>query len=379
MSVNKSIVLVRQRFSAFGGAERFLDRALESLRRQGAQVSIVARSWDGGSAAVNGVVCNPFFLGRLWRDAGFAWGVCRLLSSRDGVLVQSHERLPCCDIYRAGDGVHAVWLEQRGRVVSGLRRFLDRYSPYHAYTRFMEGRLYRSPRLKAVICNSAMVKEEIQENYGVDESLLHVIYNGVDSEAFHPDLKVRHREALRREWKIPEEAVLFLFLGSGYQRKGLAQVLTALARQTDEAWLMVVGQEKSLRRYKRMAARLGLKDRVRFAGAQPDVGPFYGAADAFVLPSLYDPFANAVLEAMACGLPVITSRKCGAVDLIADGENGYLVDALDETALALAMTRLHDGALREKMGRKSRETVLPLSFAAMGEKLLALYEELLSR
>ncbi|MBF0159234.1 MAG: glycosyltransferase family 4 protein [Magnetococcales bacterium] len=378
MTVNKNIVLVRQRFSAFGGAERFLDQALESLRQQGAELSIVTRSWQGGQATASGVVCNPFFIGRLWRDAGFVWQVCRLLSSWQGVLVQSHERLPCCDIYRAGDGVHAVWLQQRARVVSPLQRLFDRYAPYHLYTRLMERRLYHSPRLKAVICNSAMVKREIQQMFGVAEERLHVIYNGVDTARFHPSLREQHRQAVRDQWHIPAEAMLFLFLGSGYQRKGLSQAMAALAQQSQPSWLLVVGHDRKQQDYERQALRLGLADRVRFAGSQADAAPFYGAADAFVLPSLYDPFANAVLEAMAAGLPVMTSTSCGAVDLIVDGDNGYLLDALDETALALAMTRLQQIELRRCMGERARQTVLPLTFANMAERLLHLYNEVLS-
>ena len=117
---------------------------------------------------------------------------------------------------------------------------------------------------------------------------------------------------------------------------------------------------------------------MHLVGRQADVRPWYGAADALVLPTLYDPFANVVLEAMASGLPVVTSLKCGAVDLIDSGRNGLLCDALDVPALAAHMEHLCDRRARERIGHAGRETVLPLSLDRMAGELMALYRALLS-
>ncbi|TMG75448.1 MAG: hypothetical protein E6H75_10225 [Betaproteobacteria bacterium] len=154
------LALVRQRYSAYGGAERFIERALGALGGQGVAVTVLAREWIGDPGGL--VRCDPFYVGRLWRDWGFARAVCREIARRPFDLVQSHERIDCCDIYRAGDGVHAQWLENRRAALGPLRRFGLALNPYHRYVLAAERRVFASPRLRAVICNSRMVRDEIR-------------------------------------------------------------------------------------------------------------------------------------------------------------------------------------------------------------------------
>ena len=115
------LAIVRQKYTPFGGAERFVERALVALKSKNVDVSIIAREWQGDAAGdIQGVRVNPFYLGRTWRDAGFAHAVQRLIAAGRFDLVQSHERIPGCDIYRAGDGVHATWLEFRNKPLDRL-------------------------------------------------------------------------------------------------------------------------------------------------------------------------------------------------------------------------------------------------------------------
>ncbi len=369
------IALIRQRYTPYGGAERFVSRALEALEGQGAQVTLVTRRWEGERPAL---ICDPLYLGSLWRDWSFARCACRALDGAGFDLVQSHERLSCCDVYRAGDGVHREWLAQRGRVLGPLGRLGVALNPYHRYTLAAERRLFASPRLRAVICNSRMVRDELQRHFGLPEAKLPVIYSGVDTAAYHPDLRARHRQAVRAAHGIPPEAPLFLFVGSGFERKGVPTLLRALARLPGDSYLLVAGKDKRQGEAERLAARLGLGGRVRFLGGLADVRPCYGAADAFVLPTLYDPFPNVALEAMACGLPVVTSTKSGAAELITPGQEGFVCDALDEAALARHLDALRDPATAAALGAAARAKVEPLSLERMGEALLALYRALLA-
>jgi UDP-glucose:(heptosyl)LPS alpha-1,3-glucosyltransferase len=171
--------------------------------------------------------------------------------------------------------------------------------------------------------------------------------------------------------------MLFLFVGAGFERKGLRQTIEALARLPETAFLLIVGKDRHAPRFVHHAHRLGLSFRARFVGGQPDVTPFYGAADAFVMPTLYDPFPNAVLEAMAAGLPVVTSLKCGAAEQIDSGRNGYVCDALDIDAAADAMGALLDPQRRTPMAAAARRTAEPLTLEAMSAELLKLYSSLI--
>jgi UDP-glucose:(heptosyl)LPS alpha-1,3-glucosyltransferase len=372
------LAIIRQRYTPYGGAERFVEAALEALLERGIAITLYTRRWPQTRLQlIEPVLCNPPYLGRLWRDWSFARAVCGTIARKPPELVQSHERLLCCDVYRAGDGVHQVWLEERLRDESALARRWVGWSPYHRYVLNMERRLFASPALRAVICNSKMVREEIRERFGLPEERLFVIYNAVDSDFFSPQLR-HHRAPVLAKLGVPENATVFLFVGSNYSRKGVARAIAALSRLPGDTYLFVVGRDKARGRYKRLAQELGVARRVALLGPQEDPRPFYGAADAFVLPTLYDPCPNAALEAMACGLPVVTSTKCGAAELVVEHEAGFVCPARDIDSLAWHMMTLTDPGARSALGARARQAVLPLTPAAMTLQLVLLYRDLLA-
>ncbi len=375
------LALIRQRYNPFGGAERFVEQAMRSLDAQhDVSLTLIARDWRGGASesGASVLLCDPPYVGRTWRDWSFARAACAAARGKFD-LVQSHERIACCDIYRAGDGVHAQWLLNRARTLGALRRMAQSASPWHRYTLAAERRLFASARLRAVICNSRMVAAEVRSHFGVDEGKLRVIHNGVDLDRFHPRLRVQWREAMRSRLGIPAEATVFLLLGSGFERKGVGRLLESfagIASSREDAFVVVVGADRHAERYRRQAEKLGVARQVHFAGAQADPAPWYGMADAFVLPTLYDPFPNAALEAMASGLPVATSMQCGAAELLTAGTDGWVCDAMDTVALSGYLAFMSPPNLK-LMGERARAVAEGLSLAAMSEKLFQLYRELL--
>lgn len=368
------LALVRQTYTPYGGAERFVERALTALREQDIDVTVIARNWQG-EAGPGFLRCNPFFLGRTWRDAGFARCVRRIIASGRFDLVQSHERIPGCHIYRAGDGVHATWLDLRNAARGVSLRLTFAISPWHRYTLAAEAAMFGHPDLRAVICNSRMVKEDIARRFGVAECKLHVIYNGVDLGHFHPGLRQEHRSAVRTELGIDDAVPLILFVGSGFERKGVPTLLSALARmERRDVQLLVVGRDRQQEAMAALAGQLGVAERVRFLGGQKDVRPYYGVADCFALPTLYDPMPNAALEALACGLPVATSTTSGAAELITPGENGLVGEARDADALASHLERLIGS---DRPGPSLvRASVEHLGLDAMAASLARLYRQL---
>ncbi len=371
------LAIIRQRYTPFGGAERFVENALEALLERNVAITLYTREWPRTRLQlIEPHIVDPFYVGRLWRDLGFARAVTREVGRARFDLVQSHERVLCCDVYRAGDGVHAVWLEERLRGAPAWKRAAVHANPWHRHVLATERALFASPWLQAVICNSRMVRDEIRERFGVPEAKLRVVYNAVDAEAFSPALR-EERAAVREHHGIAADATVFLLVGSGYERKGVATAVEAVAALPPPAHLLVVGRERNVERYRRAAARLGAAARVTFAGPQTDPKPYFGAADAFVLPSVYDPFPNAALEAMACGLPVVTSTKSGAAELVVPHDAGFVCAAGDAAALGDAMRRLLDPAARERLGGNARAAVLPMTPAAMTLEMVLLYKELL--
>ncbi|MDD2740712.1 MAG: glycosyltransferase family 4 protein [Rhodocyclaceae bacterium] len=380
------IAIVRQRYNPFGGAERFVERALSALLVEGAEISLITRSWAGAPlAGFRQIICDPpysrFWGGRAARDRSFAACAQREMADGGFDITQSHERIPGCMIFRAGDGVHAAWLQHRGRVLSRLAQRWQAFAPYHRHVLAAERAMFGHAALRAVICNSQMVADEIEAFYGVDRNKLVVIYNGVDTQAFHPALAGQFRAEVRSAHGIAPQAPLLLFVGSGFERKGVPVLLRAFASMRDtSAHLVIVGGDRKLLAMQALARHAGVAERVHFTGPLKDVRPWYGAADGFVLPTLYDPCPNAALEAMACGLPVITSTTCGAKEWIQEGVNGWVLDALDVNGLAGRLDQLAgfvvSQATHQPLRDAARLAVEALTLPMMAERLLVLYRRL---
>jgi UDP-glucose:(heptosyl)LPS alpha-1,3-glucosyltransferase len=322
------------------------------------------------------VICNPFYIGSRGRDASFAAAVRAALARERPDLVQSHERIEGCDIFRAGDGVHRAWLEARRRGGGVVERARITANPYHRYVLDAEARMFASPMLKAVICNSEMVRDDVRRHYNVPSERLHVIYSAVDPQEFGPHVRAT-RAARRAQLGAGRDDVVFLLVGSGYARKGVATAVRALAQLPQQARLVVVGKDRAPDRYARLARRAGVAERVRFAGPQPDVRPFLGAADAFVLPTLYDPLPNAVLEALACGLPVVTTERCGAGELVVAHDAGWVCAPDDGAGFAERMRTLLDPRERARRAARAPDAVASLTPEAMTRRMLDLYDLLL--
>ncbi|MBN7124350.1 glycosyl transferase family 1 [Erwinia billingiae] len=371
------LAIVRQKYRPDGGAERFISRALEALDDYSLELNIITRSWQGEPKPEWHLhICNPKKWGRISRERGFAVAARACWQQEKFDIVQSHERIAGCDIFRAGDGVHRVWLEQRARVVSPVQRLLTQVSRYHRYVMTAEEEMFRSPALKKIICNSLMVKNDIMRCFQVPEEKFAVIYNAIDATRFMP-ATAEQRQQSREQLNLPDNAKVFIYVGSGFERKGLKASISALA--ATDAHLLVVGQDKQQSRYENLARSLGCEKRIHFLGVQNNVIPFYHAADSLILPTLYDPFPNVILEAMACGLPVITSFTCGGAEFIVDGKQGFVCDALDVPALTAAAVAIPQRTLDSRMGDLARERVLPCSPQQLATQLHALYQQVLQQ
>jgi UDP-glucose:(heptosyl)LPS alpha-1,3-glucosyltransferase len=369
------LAIVRQKYRPDGGAERFISRALEALDNEQLDLNIITRSWQGTpNPAWHLHICNPAKLGRISRERGFARAARECWQREKFDIVQSHERIAGCDIFRAGDGVHRVWLEQRARIVSSWQRLSANLSPYHRYVLQAEAEMFNAPSLKAVICNSEMVKQDILRHFTLDASKIHVIHNAIDSQRFQPASEAM-RHASRQQLNLPHDATVMIYVGSGFERKGLKAAIEAVAKS--DRYLIVVGQDKQLSRYQQWANQLNCLDRLRFVGVQQDVQPFYHAADALLLPTLYDPFPNVVLEAMACGLAVITSTGCGGAEFITAGQEGFVCDALDINALNEAVIATPALSNNSAMGDAARRRIEPYSPQRLAQALTSLYQQVL--
>lgn len=371
------LALIRQRYTGYGGAERYVSQLARRLMERGHEVHMLARAWD--AAGDEGLVFHRIDSGggptavRLRR---FARNVAREVAAGGFDLVHSFERTYSQDVFRAGDGCHREWLVRRARVQGAWRGWLDRLNPRHRAFLDLEARMFADPRLKMVLVNSLRGRDEIMHHYGLPETKIRVLYNGLDRNRFHPGLRAQHRADVRRELKLAGDEPVVLFVGSGFLRKGLGELIRALPGTAGN--LMVIGRDR-FEPFDRLARRVGVSGRVITLGPRSDVERFYAAADVFCLPSWYEPFSNACLEAMAAGLPVVTSRETGAAEAIRDGVNGYVVGfPTDPEELAEGLNRAFE--LNHTALLAANETVLsPFDWDKNMAGTLSVYEDILGR
>ena len=351
------VALVRYRYSPHGGAERYLDALAAGLLEKGSAVKLLASSWEGeGARGIQLERISVFDRPKPLRVCLFSRAVMDWAMRNPDWLLFSLERVPGAEVYRAGDGCHAEWLLRKRVLRPGIWpvdsvRLLNR-----AYL-FLEKRMFLSPKLRMVIANSFRGREEIVRHYGVSPERIAVIYNGVDTSRYPLDRRREAAQSLREMFGIPKNVPVYLFVGSGFTRKGVGCLVEAsilLARKGVQFRVIVVGKGPQAP-YLRKVRTTSVGDLLIFTGPVPDARIYFLGADAFVFPTLYEPFSNACLEAMAAGLPVITTKVNGASEILEEGSTGFLLeDPVDAPTLADRMEALLAPDVRREMGEKAR-------------------------
>jgi UDP-glucose:(heptosyl)LPS alpha-1,3-glucosyltransferase len=360
------IALVIERFEPGGGVENVAWAVAHGLAGAGDEVQVVARR----SAAGARVPVRRVRVPNAWQPArmlAFSWAAARAAPRDAFDVVHSFSRTRHQDVYRAGGGCHADYLE---RSYGARGRQLRRLNPRHATLLALERRIFSDPT-QIVQCNSTLVRDEIMRRYHVPPERMEVIVNGVDAERFHPRRRADEGADLRAELSSHEGPV-WLFAGSGFRRKGLDVALHALvAAGSSDAELWVAGRDEP-RPWRELALRLGVEPRVRFLGCHDRLESLYAAADALLLPTRYDSFANVCLEAAAAGIPVITTAANGASSLLSRG--AIVVENPEDVAsVAKALDRLSDPSIRAELGREGRRIAEAHSWEAHVGALRALY------
>lgn len=371
----KPILFVRQRYAPFGGGEIMLENIMAAFAARQRPVAVLSGEWPRHEG-IEFIQCAGRRFPRSLRATSFARAACRKIAEMPPALVQSNDRLPCCDVFRAGEGVHAAYLAERRRFETRLGRAAMGLSPFHRQTLRLERTTYASPRLKAVIAISKMVAEDIVRHYDYPAERVHHIPNGVDLDRFNLELRRQHRAVVRSRLGVNDDRPVVLFVGSGFARKGLLALMKSVAMLDGEPELWVIGHDSRADTFQRAGDRLGLGARLRMLGPQKDTLPWYGAADIAVLPSIYDPFGTVVIEAMASGLPAVVSTGCGARELVDRFEPTLVCDAASVNDLAAGLARALQLSSRPETAARVRAAAEHYDFNVMIRRMIALYENL---
>ena len=239
---------------------------------------------------------------------------------------------------------------------------------------------YNLKKARKIIVVSKKIKQELLANYSfIPKESIHVIYNGVNLLRFTPKNRLKFLEEVRKRYGISSDDLLILFVSNQFRLKGLECVIRALASlKSKNCKLLVCGKDDPMP-FRLLARKLGIGERVLFAGPRPDIHKYFAASDIFVFPTNYDAFGMVVLEAMASGLPVISSSAAGVSEIIEEGKDGLkLNNPRDHEELVEKINYLMENKdLCKKIGRRARKKAEKFSWKAIAMKMLGVFEEVM--
>lgn len=369
------IAVVIPKYGLVGGAEGFVYALTERLAmRDEFEIHVFANRYRKGKAPIVFHRVPILVFPRFLRQISFAWFVNRRIRKATYDLVHSHDRIFRMNLFTMHGIPHETW----------IRRMRNkRLSLFDRGMAWVEKKGLTGPPVPMVLPVSTLVKDELQKNYPVSESHIEVIHPGVSLERFDDQDHLGSRREIRTRHGINNEDLVILFVGMNFEIKRLGLLMEGISRLSTgdamgngpsvEVKLLVVGKGKEMA-YMDMAREYGVADRVIFAGVTREVEKYYFASDIFAMPSVYDTFGMAVLEAMAAGLPVIISRTVGAKDLVKDGVEGFVLgDPPTAIELSQKIKFLSNAENRLKMGERARHQSLNHDWDRVAERMATLY------
>ena len=371
---------------ARGGCETYISDLSRRLIADGHDVHLYACRWDA-SALPTGMnyhrlptVRAPRFL-RPWRFGKLCLNALRGMNHD---VTVGFDKTWGQDILYPQGGLHAASFEHNlakypgrlSRAVAAVCKNLD--IAHWSYSK-LERRQYLGSDRPIIVVNSFMVEKHFAKHYGIPPERLRVVRSAIDPQRFVEVDRPRRRAEVRERWNIPTDKTVGLIAAMNYRLKGLDPLLHAVARmQTNKraSFRLLVAGNPDFRRYERLAEHLRIRNSVHFAGHCPEMRNAYFAADFLVHPTFYDPCSLVVLEALACGLPVITTRATGASEILENGREGFVIDdPHDHLSLAHALERLTEPATRSACARAAARTAQTWTFEQHYRQLLDVFTE----
>jgi UDP-glucose:(heptosyl)LPS alpha-1,3-glucosyltransferase len=363
----KTAAILKKDFHGQGGLEKSTWRIIQAFKDHGADVTLITSNDVAAPCPVLSCSLESKFKFLKLKEFD-AW--CRTKTPSFDVVF-SMDRSSYQTHHRAGNGVHAAYLDLRRKKEGFFKSLSFTLNPLHHVILSLEKATFEDPHLRGIIVNSAFVKNQILQYYSTDPQKIHIVHNGVEwhemENAFQTSFQ--EKEALAKSLGLNPNTFHFIFIGHNFHRKGLSLLLQALSRLKNKDFhLSIIGTDKHLSHYQKQTSLLGLSDQVTFFYSQADTRPFYQLADALVIPSLYDPFANVTIEALAMGLFVISSTTNGGHEVL-NSDSGITIDPFDLDSFTAALEKALEHRKSLASAHRIRSSVEHLDFSNQLEKV----------
>lgn len=369
---------------ARGGAETYIGDLARRLARDGHAVHLYASRWDAAALPASthfhriDVPNGPRFL-RPWR---FGAACERALANQRHDASVGFDKTWGQDVLYPQGGLHAASAAHNllkfphgwQRTAAALGKWFDPAA--WSFAR-LERKQYLGTKRPLVVVNSRMVRSHFEQFLGVPPESLRVVHSAIDPLRFAAEDRPKRRHEERERWGVSAQEPVGLFVAMNYRLKGLAPLLKAAARMPrDTAFRIAIAGHPKFGRYRRLAEQLGIADRILFLGHRNDPKDAYFASDFLVHPTFYDPCSLVALEALACGLPVVTTRCNGASELLTPPNDGLVIDdPHDSGALSAAMAQMLDRGYRSAAAQAARQASARWTFEHHYRALLDVFGE----
>ena len=378
------IAILLDKFLPSRGGERYFGFLAEELTQRGHDVHLFASKIEEDRERPYQVhLVRVLSFPRSLRMVSYMLFSARMVRGYGFDVIHGLGQSLAGNVLNPHGGVEKAYLKQEFASMSSrwyhwyraLRRYL---SVRHYLELWMQKRLYTEGRVRRVIAISNMVKRDIISYFKFPEERIAVVFNTVDLDRFHPSVRERYRDAKRKELGIDQHEIVLLFAGNNYRLKGLEPLLHAVAilkkRLPDVPLRLVVVGRGQIGLYRHKADTLGVADVVLFLGPVKSMEPYYAASDIYVHPTFYDSCSLTVLEALAAGLPAVTTRFNGASDAILSDEGGKIVqDPANAEEIADAVAFYFDERRRNRARLVARQWMEQYPPSRNIEETLAVY------
>lgn len=378
-----------EKFSRFaGGAESYAVALATTLIEKGWEVHLYGEAWDNEPKGARfHKIHIPKFLPSWLKLLLFAWKHKKMVYRQNYDVVMGFGNTIYMNVYQSHGGVHQfstarkVYSEK-----SVLRRIIKRIfilmSAKYWTRAWIEAAAFRIKPRPKIIAIADMIKKDMELFFHIRSEEINVIYNGVDAKRFNPAIRQRLRGQLRNQWNLNENETVFLFVSYDLKKKGiepLVEAAAALKKSGNGAFKIVVVGGQPYRSLEKIIAKLDIKDKLVFTGRVKSVEKVYVNSDVFVLPTYYDACSLVVIEAMASGLPAITTEYNGVAGIINDGISGYVIShPPDSSELADKMELLMDKSWRQKMSEEASRTGQEYSTKKNHKEIMSVLENVVS-
>jgi len=363
------IVFIKFHLKKFGGLEKYSSKIINSFLERDYNIALLTTTKPSDEVLLkknlNIILLRPLKIFKFLQLKLFDKKCQKWLKNHKPKIIFSLDRSSIYTHIRLGTGLHLSFLKKRKLIENKLKTNLNKLNPLNKIILNIEKKGLQQKNLKKIITNSNMVKQELMDIYNIPSKKIDTVHNGVEYDELEKHFKTWEKEKniFINKLKLKKTDFHFIFIGNDYKRKGLVFLLKALSIIKNESFhLSIIGKEKNIKKFIKITKALGLEEKVSFFGKRNDIIKFYQMADVLVLPTLYDPFSNVVIEAIAMGVFVITSKFNGAKEIITK-KNGIIVDILDPEAFSENLKKALNMRKEFNNSIEIRKTVKNLNFS----------------